>query len=146
MYPKTQKLEEKLRKHFKEAICIEKGSTNKKSSIVYSTVLSLQDALLKQNDCSADIKNKIKDVAFILRAAIRDAERRPLRQNITLEEIQNSEVDVPELVDLFGQFVVCGPVCGTETDSRKRKRRATSIAEDLVFGATGGRKKNTKTS
>ena len=104
-------------------------------------------SLLKQNDCLADIKNKIKDVAFILRAAIRYAERRPLRQNITLEEIQIGEVDVPELVELFCQFLVCGPVStGTEPDSRKRKRRAASIAEDLVFGATGGCKKNTKTS
>ena len=142
MLPKVQKLEDKLKKHFGEDICIEKGNT-RKGIIVFSASLSINDALLKQNDSLTNTKTQIRDVAFALRDAIKNLEKRPLSQNIKLEDLQKGEVDVHEIVDLFIKSVICGPDT-VDCDTPAKRRRIKSISEDLVFAVTSGRMKPRK--
>ena len=74
-----------------------------------------------------------------MRKAISNAEVNTLIQNITLQNILDGEVKVPEIVELFFQYLVGGP------DSRSwkqdgKQRRIRSLSQDAVFAATSGRK------
>ena len=89
------------------------------------------------------IKEKIRDVALVLREEISKTEESQLPDNLKIEDIQKGEVDIPELVELFFQNLRGGP------DSRRwasnlKQIRTKSISEDVVFAATGGLKKPQK--
>ena len=85
----------------------------------------------------------IRDVALKLREAIMEAETKKLPENLTLEDIREGEVKVPECVNTFLSYVIGGP------DKRKwkntgKKIRINSLGDDLVFSSTSGLKKPKK--
>ena len=87
------------------------------------------------------IKEKIRDVALVLREEISKTEERQLPDNLKIEDIQKGEVDIPELVELFFQNLRGGP------DSRRWASNLKQIRtklEQIVFAATGGLKKPQK--
>ena len=103
----------------------------------------MEEALRKQNQRSHRVNVKIRDVAYALREAIMNSEKTPLPDNLTIEDIANGEVNVPEIVTQFFQHLICGP------DSRRwqqsmKQRRIKSISQDVVFATTSGQKKPRK--
>ena len=140
--PTAQKLEIKLLNHFQNKICIEKGST-KRGNIVYSQSMNKEDIFRKQHKGFTSLDIQIRDIAYTLRESIMNAERKPLPENLKLEDISKGEVDVPYLVTLFFQHLIGGP------DSRRwrqdsKQRRISSLSQDAVFAATSGMKKPRK--
>ena len=136
--PSAQKLELKIVKHFGNRIKIEKGKT-KRGNVIYSTVLTTEEALREQHDQISDINIQIKKVAFALRESRSKAEHRTLPENLTLEDMYKGEIDVPELVLDFFTYLIGGP------DSRccsqpSKQRRINSINQDAIFAATSGQK------
>ena len=142
--PTTQKLVEKLEKHYSANVHIIKSSAKGTPLIMYNSEMSLEEAIkdqslkLKRNDENA----KVRDVAFLIRKAIMSAETKKLTDKITLQGLSEGEVDVPNILNKFLEYLIGGP------DSRRvhtrKQRRILSIGQDIVFSATSGQKKPKK--
>ena len=133
----AQKLEEKLLKHYGDKICIISGNTFTKDNMVFTASLSVNEAVKKLDVKGNDLKVKIRDVALILLEEINKSEKKQLPENLKIEDIQKSEVDIPELLKLSFQNIIGGP------DSRRwasnlKQIRTKSISEDVAFAATSG--------
>lgn len=75
----SQKLEEKLKKKYKNGI---EQETNKNGILVYSTLMSLEETVLKQNSNSSDLHTKVRDFALELRKIIKNASVKLLPENL----------------------------------------------------------------
>ena len=141
MKSSAQRLEKKIHKKL-PYLAIEKGKT-KRGNVVYLSTLSKEEALRKQY-CTVTKDNvQIRNIALKLREAILEAETKKLPENLTLEDIKEGEVKVPEVVNQFMSYVIGGP------DKRKwknttKKVRIQSLGDDLVFCSTSGLKKPRK--
>ena len=56
------------------------------------------------------IKEKIHDVALVLREEISKTEESQLPDNLKIEDIQKGEVDIPELKELFFRISEVGQI------------------------------------
>ena len=139
--PASQKLLEKTRKEMDESIAIIK--TNK-GNMLFSTNMTVEDAIKRntKNNKTMSIKEKLREVAFILRRTIMDAETTPLPAKITIADIANGEIDAPEILEEFMTNMICGPDYRRRTDTKKS--RIKTISQDIVFSATSGRKRPKK--
>ena len=102
--------------------------------------MTSEEALRKHRQQVADQSNQIRDVAFLLRESIINAENAPLPESLTLKDILKGEVQVPSNVSLFFKYLIAGP------DSRRwkqtiKQKRISSISLDTVYAATSGLKK-----
>ena len=67
----AQKLEEKLKLHFKERIIIHKGKYKRGSSLILNSNITLEEVLKLADLQKSKLDELIQDVAFILRATIK---------------------------------------------------------------------------
>ena len=79
-------MEDKLKKHYGDEICIIYGQS-KKGKIIYSSATTMEEAVSRQSSISHDNKTKIRDVALLLREEIKQSEHQPLPSNIKIEDI-----------------------------------------------------------
>ena len=105
--------------------------------MVFTASLSVNEAVKKLDVKGNDLKVKIRDVALILLEEINKSEKKQLPENLKIEDIQKSEVDIPELLKLSFQNIIGEP------DSRRwasnlKQIGTKSISEDVVFAATSG--------
>ena len=121
---------------------IEKGK-NKRGNVVYSSALSVEEALRKQYCTVTNDNVQIRNIALKLREAIMEADIKKLPENLTLEDIKEGEVKVPEVVNQFMSYVVGGPDKRKWKNERK-KVRIQSLGEDFVYCSTSGLKKPRK--
>ena len=70
----SQKLEIKLNKKYEKQIKIEKGKTTR-GNIVYSSLMTSEEALRKYRQQVADKSTQIREVALLLRESIMNAEK-----------------------------------------------------------------------
>ena len=138
----TQKLESKIQQCYENKLTIQKGKT-KRGNIIFSSSMGIEEALRKEHSMKTNLSIKIRDVAFALRSSIIEAKTTPLPENITIEDIQKGEIEIPEVVIQFFTDLIGGP------DPRRGKsagklRRIKSISEDAVFAVTAGQKKPAK--
>ena len=138
----AQKLEEKLKLHFKEHIIIHKGKYKRGGSLIYNSNITLEEALKLADLQKSKLDQRMKDVAFTLKAIIKNATHANLSSSgITFDDIIGGEVQVPEQLTQFFTYLV-GP------DHRSHvfasKIRVESLATDTVFSMTNGRKKPSK--
>ena len=66
----AQKLEEKLKLHFKERIIIHKGKYKIDGSLIYNSSITLEEALKLADLQKSKLDPRIEDVALTLRAII----------------------------------------------------------------------------
>ena len=71
----AQKLEEKLKLHFKERIIIRKENCKRGGSLIYNSNITLEEALKLADFQKSKLDQRIKDVAFTLKAIIKNATR-----------------------------------------------------------------------
>ena len=139
---RMQALETKLKQHFKDKITIQKGRT-RRGNLLFSYHTTKEEALRKEHLMKTKLTSKIRDVAFALRAAISDADHKPLSTNITLDKVMLGEVEVPQEVLQFFTYLIIGPG-RRASESTSKLRRVKSISEDVVYATTSGRKKPSK--
>ena len=65
----TQSLETKIKQHFKDKVQIQKGKT-KRGNLIFSSKVTVEEALRKEHLIKTKLTNKMKDVAMALRAAL----------------------------------------------------------------------------
>ena len=119
------------------------GNT-KRGNIIYS--LSLNEADAFRNEISfeqTNISNKVREVAFILRKEIMEAEKTDLPQNLRLEDLMSGEVQIPDILLQFMTLLITGP------DKRRgytpsKQRRSKVICQDIICATTAGNKKPSK--
>lgn len=70
--PSAQKLEDKLQIHYKDKIKFEKGVT-KRGNMMFNPLMSVEEAIRKQNNRSTSLNMQIQNAAFALREAIMNA-------------------------------------------------------------------------
>ena len=91
-YP-AQKLEEKLKLHFKERIIIHKGKYKRGGSLIYNNNITLEEVLKLADLQNSKLDQRIKDVALSLRAIIKNATHTNLSSSgITFDDIIDGEV------------------------------------------------------
>ena len=74
-----------------------------------------------------------------MRRAISKEPTNRLTEDITLNDILEGEVKVPDIVLTFFRYLICGPDSRSwEQDSKRR--RIDAISQDAVFASTSGRK------
>ena len=137
-------LAEKIKRHFKSSIVVQKNSTG--HTMVYSAYLSPNNVQRKiKSSCfsTTELEKKVRYVALKLREDIKSAERCPLTENVTVRNLCNGEVKAPQLLSNFFQYLIGGP------DPRswhlpQKSRRIESLIEDSIFCATSGRVKPKK--
>ena len=106
---------------------VEKGKT-KRGNVVFSSELSAEEALRKQY-CTVTIQNvQIRNMALKLREAIMEAETKKLPENLTLENLKEGEVKVPDVVNQFMSYVIGGPD-KRKWISKRKKVRIQSLAD-----------------
>ena len=134
----AQKLEEKLKKHFGERIKVIKGRT-KRGSLLFSSALTEEEALRKEHLMQTKLDTKIREVGYLLREEINSLPKKNLPSTFTINDLIKGEVDVPELLLQFFTALICGPD-PRQRESERKQRRIKSIAEDVIFASTSGKK------
>lgn len=81
----------------------------------------------------------MRDLAQILRTEIKDAKKTPLPMQPTVEDVIHGEIEVPALLTEFLTMLIHGPDENNPPCNTK-KVRIDSIAKDIVYAATNGRK------
>ena len=139
--PASQKCLEKIRKEMDKSIAIIK--TNK-GNMLFSTNMTVADAIKRntKNNKTMSIKEKLREVAFILRRTIMDAETTPLLEKITITDIANGEIDIPEILEEFMTNVICGPDYKRQINTKERQIKA--ISKDILFPENASRKRPKK--
>ena len=114
--------------------------------MLFSTNMTVEDAIKRNtnNNKTMSIKEKLREVAFILRRTIMNAETTPLTKKITIADIANGKIDVAKILEEFMTNMICGPDYRSRTDTKERRTKA--INQDIVFSATAGRKRPKKHS
>ena len=105
----SDKLGNKLTQYCKHLIKIHNGNT-KRGNIIYSSSLNEADAF--RNEISfeqTNISNKVREVAFIRRKEIMEAEKTDLPQNLQLEDLMSGEVQIPDILLQFMTLLITGP-------------------------------------
>ena len=132
----------KLKLHFKEYIVIHKGKYRRGGSLIYNSNITLEEALKLADLQKSKLDQLIKDVAFTLKAIIKNANPTNLPSSgITFDDIIGGEVQVPEQLTQFFTYLV-GP--DHRSHEFASKIRVESLAADTVFSMTNGRKKSSK--
>ena len=92
-----------------------------KGKMLFSTSMTAEDAIKRKtkNSKTTSIKEKLGEVAFILRRTIMDAETTPLPEKITVADIANGEIDVPDILEEFMTNSICVPNYRRQTDTKK---------------------------
>ena len=89
----AQKLEKKLKLHFKERILIHKRKYKRGGSLIYNSNITLEEALKLADLQKSKLDQRIKDVALSLRAIIKNATHTNLSSSgITFDDIIDGEV------------------------------------------------------
>ena len=111
-YP-AQKLEEKLKLHFKERTIIHKGKYKRGGSLIYNNNITLEEVLKLADLQNSKLDQRIKDVALSLRAIIKYATHTNLSSSgITFDDIIDGEIQIPEQLTQFFTHLVVGPDLG----------------------------------
>ena len=140
----SQKLEEKLKLHFKERIITHKGKYKGAGSLIYNSNITLEEALKLADLQKSKLDQRIKDVALSLRAIIKNATHTNLSSSgITFDDIIDGEVQIPEQLTQFFIHLVVGQEHRSHKSASK-VRRVESLAADTVLSMTNGRKKPSK--
>ena len=131
----AQKLEEKLKLHFKERIIIHKGKYKRGGSLIFNSNITLEEVLKLADLQKSKLDELIKGVAFILRATIKNA---------TCTSIPSSEIMFYDIINgrstQFFTHLAVGPDHSSH-ESASSIRRVKSLTADTVFSVTNGRKK-----
>ena len=132
----SQKLSEKLKAYYKETLLMDSGN-KKRGNIVFSSKLSVKDAVRSAFNSKNENEVKLRDVAFSLRKSVLNSKHYPLPGDIKLQNIFKGEIDIPEELIFFLTHLIKGP------DSRsgntvQKSCWIKSIAQDIVFAVTGG--------
>ena len=136
------KLEEKILKCHPEKIKIEKGKP-RRGNIVVSSSLLTEEACRTQYSKVISDDMQILNVTFKRRQEIMNASSIKLPEHLKAEDIFKVEIEVPDLVQHFFEYLIAGTDSG-KWDLQSRKRRIKSISQDIVFSTTSGIKKPSK--
>ena len=82
-------------------------------------------------------------MAFDLRRSILKAPKHSLQNSISIKDIAEGEIDVPEILMAFLNYLIWGPDT-RHGDTDIKHRRINSISQDIVFAVTNGIFKPTK--
>ena len=136
------KIKEKLLDHFKDRLTICMGF-NMNEQIIFNSQLNPEEVISKENCSTIRKQVQIKNSAFFLRNVIMKANKQYLNENITISDVHQGEVEIPEEVLMFYKNLIHGP----RTESLKNKikhARVRSLSADAVFCASNGNKKPAK--
>ena len=122
-----QKLETKLKQMYGDKISIEQGET-KRGKIVFNSKMLLEDTLRKENDIKRRLEIQLSDAALALREDLRKQSPEKLPENLKIADIFQGEVNVPDNLHLFLNYLISRPDPRKQSSSNKQ-RRIKSIGE-----------------
>ena len=133
-----QKLETKLKQMYGDKISIEQGET-KRGKIVFNSKTRLQDALWKENDIKRRLEIQLRDVVLALREELRKQSPQKLPENLKIAAIFQGEVNVPDNLHLFLNYLISRPDPRKQSSSNKQ-RRINLIGENIIYAISSGAK------
>lgn len=136
-------LEEKLLEEHGDKIIICKSETYNNKKIVYKRNLDINKLINKTLVYENAEKKKFENIAYELRNAIRQMEKRKLPSNLDVDDILEGECDIPDLLFDFMCNLIQGP------DTRRKNCdddfiRIKSICHDIIYTVSKGRIKPAK--
>ena len=121
-----------------DKISIEQGET-KRRKIVFNSKIRLEDALQKENEIKRRLEIQLRDAALALREDLRKQSSQKLPENLKIADIFQGEVNVPDNLHLFLNYLISGPDPQKQPSSNKQ-RRIKSIGEDIIYAVSSGAK------
>ena len=119
-----------------DKISIEQGGT-KRGKIVFNSKMLLEDTLRKENDIKRRLEIQLSDAALALREDLRKQSPEKLPENLKIADIFQGEVNVPDNLHLFLNYLISGPDRRNQSSSNKQ-RRIKSIGEDIIYVVSSG--------
>ena len=140
LLPTTQKLQQKLEKHFGDKIKVSHG----KKKIIFSSSMTVDEAIRAHNTSDrVTQENQIKEVTFLLRKSIFGCKNTVLPNNLTIKDIKKGECETTEILRSFYKHLIVGPDQRNSWSDTKT-RRVESLSQDAIFAVTSGRTKPSK--
>ena len=137
LLPTTQKLQQKLEKHFGDKIKVSHGKKN----IIFSSSMTVDEAIRAHNTSDrVTQENQIKEVAFLLRKSTFDCKNTVLPNNLTIKNIKKGECETPEILRSFYKHLIVGPDQRNSWSDTKKEE----LNQDAIFAVTSGRTKPSK--
>ena len=121
-----------------DKISIEQGET-KRRKIVFNSKVRLEDALQKENEIKRRLEIQLRDAALALREDLWKQSSQKLPENLKIADIFQGEVNVPDNLHLFLNYLISGPDPQKQPFSNKQ-RRIKSIGEDIIYAVSSGAK------
>ena len=123
---------------FGDKISIEQEET-KRGKIVFNSKTRLQDALWNENDIKRRLEIQLRDVVLALREELRKQSPQKLPENLKIAAIFQGEVNVPDNLHLFLNYLISRPDPRKQSSSNKQ-RRINLIGENIIYAISSGAK------
>jgi len=137
----SQKLVDKLMTHFGTALKTTK-SYNKQGIILYSSIISSDEAVAFANGYASPIEAHIEEVALHLRREIFKHSVCPkLNHPLNVHDIISGENKIPDSLAVFFRILFSGT---SKPKSENLERKVSSSSQDAIFIATNGKLKPKK--
>ena len=91
-----------------DKISIVQGGT-KRGKIVFNSKIRLEDTLRKENNIKRRLEIQVRDAALALREDLRQQSPQKLPENLKIADIFQGEVNVPDNLHLFLNYLISGP-------------------------------------
>ena len=109
----------------------------KRGKIVFNSKIRLEDTLRKENDIKRRLEIQVRDAALALREDLRQQSPQKLPENLKIADIFQGEVNVPDNLHLFLNYLISGPDPRKQSSSNKQRR---IIGEDIIYAVSSGAK------
>ena len=119
-----------------DKISIVQGGT-KRGKIVFNSKIRLEDTLRKENNIKRRLEIQVRDAALALREDLRQQSPQKLPENLKIADIFQGEVNVPDNLHLFLNYLISGPDPRKQSSSNKQRR---IIGEDIIYAVSSGAK------
>ena len=92
--PSSLNMENKLRKQFRDEVCIIKGST-RQENVIFSKTLPISDAFRKESSTRNLQDVQLRDAALVLHEIILSNKSKPLQENLAVDSVLHGTANVP---------------------------------------------------
>ena len=139
----SQHLQNKFFVYFKDKIKKDQGNT-RNGNIISNSSMSLDLAVREAFIEKKSIKTSVREVVLLLRRGILyKSFNKVLPPDITVKDLTEGEAFVPELLEDFYKYLLCGANQRLGNTARN-ERRVSSFSQDAIYAMSNGKVKPSK--
>ena len=129
--------------YFKDKIKKDQGNT-RNGNIISNSSMSLDLAVREAFIEKKSIKTSVREVVLLLRRGILyKSFNKVLPPDITVKDLTEGEAFVPEFLEDFSKYLLCG-ANQRRGNTARNERRVSSFAQDAIYAVSNGKVKPSK--